>query len=54
MKEDGKEVIVQCESDKGVSRKYQNKAFALSIYLFIFYFFLADVDCRKSFLQMEW
>lgn len=39
MEEGGKEGIVQCESDKGVSRKYQNKALALSIYVFIYFYF---------------
>jgi len=39
MEKDGKEMIVQCESDKGVSRKYQNKALALSLYLFIYFYF---------------
>lgn len=51
MEEDGKEVIAQCESDKSVSRKYQNKALALPIYLFLF---LADGNGRKSFPQTEW
>lgn len=36
MEEDGKEVTVQCESDKSVGMKYQNKALDLWTYLFNF------------------
>lgn len=53
MEENGKEVIVQCESDKSVSRKYQNKALALSIYVFIsFYFWLMEM-VGKIFLEWK-
>lgn len=51
MEEDGKEVIDQCEGNQGVSRKYQNKALALSIYLFII--ISSDVNGRKSLPRME-
>lgn len=49
-----KEVNIQYESDKSVSRKHQNKALGPSIHSFICLFlFPADANGRKSFPWME-